>query len=49
MVDLLIKNVRIMQTQPPFTVEEGMDVAIDGTLITKVGKNLALEANRWNR
>ena len=44
MVDLLIKNVRIMQTQPPFTVEEGMDVAIDGTLITKVGKNLALEA-----
>ena len=33
-----------MQTQPPFTVEEGMDVAIDGTLISKVGKNLTLEA-----
>ena len=44
MVDLLIKNIRIMQTQPPFTVEEGMDVAIEGSLISKVGKNLALEA-----
>ena len=44
MVDLLIKNIRIMQTQLPFTVEEGMDVAIEGSLISKVGKNLALEA-----
>ena len=40
MAQYLIKNVRIMQTQPPFEVEEGMDVLVEDSFITKVGKNL---------
>lgn len=36
-----IKNVRIMQTEAPFSVEEGMDVVIDGSVIKAVGKNIA--------
>lgn len=36
-----IKNVRIMQTEAPFSVEEGMDVVIEGSVIKAVGKNIA--------
>ena len=41
MADIIIKNVRIMQTQPPFEVEEGVDVVIEGSKITAVGKGKA--------
>ncbi len=41
MADLIIKNVRVMQTQPPFEVVEDVDVVIEGTKITAVGKNKA--------
>lgn len=41
MADLVIKNVRVMQTKPPFDVEEGVDVVIDNSLIVKVGKGAA--------
>ena len=41
MADLVIKNVRVMQTRPPFSVEEGVDVVISGSTIEKVGKNAA--------
>ncbi len=48
MADIIIKNVRIMQTQPPFEVEEDVDVVIEGTKITAVGKGRAegLKADR---
>lgn len=39
MADIIIKNARVMQTKPPFDVEEGVDVVITGTTIEKVGKN----------
>ena len=38
MADIIIKNVRVMQTQPPFEVTDDVDVVIEGTKITKVGK-----------
>lgn len=38
MADIIIKNVRVMQTEPPFTVTEDVDVVIDGTFISAVGK-----------
>ncbi len=38
MPDIIIKNVRIMQTQPPFEVTEGVDVVIESGKITSVGK-----------
>lgn len=41
MADLVIKNTRIMQTEPPFHVLEGVDIVIDGNTITKVGKDAA--------
>lgn len=41
MADLVIKNTRIMQTEPPFQVLEGVDIVIDGNTITKVGKDAA--------
>lgn len=34
---LVIKNTRVMQTEPPFRVEEGVDVVVDGGVITAVG------------
>ena len=43
MADLLIKNVRIMQTEPPFEVKESMDVVVDGSFITRIGKNLDVD------
>ncbi len=48
MADIIIKNVRIMQTQPPFEVAEDMDVVITGSKIEKVGKGAAagLKADR---
>lgn len=36
MADLIIKNVRVMQTEAPFEVLEKVDVIIDGGLIVKV-------------
>ena len=41
MADIIIRNVRVMQTQPPFEVAEDVDVVIEGTKITKVGKGVA--------
>lgn len=41
MADIIIKNVRVMQTKPPFSIEEGVDVVITKSLIEKVGKNAA--------
>lgn len=41
MPDIIIKNVRIMQTQPPFEVAEDVDVVIEGSKITAVGRNRA--------
>ncbi|HNZ95010.1 MAG TPA: putative aminohydrolase SsnA [Sphaerochaeta sp.] len=41
MADLVIKNTRIMQTEPPFQVLEGVDIVIDGNTITKVGRDAA--------
>lgn len=43
---ILIQNVRIMQTRPPFDVSEGMDVLIDGHRISKIGKGLSLSSGR---
>ncbi len=40
MGNILIKNVRILQTSPPFDVEEGVDVLINGSIIEKVGKDI---------
>ncbi len=37
MADLVIKNVRIMQTEAPFEVTEKADVVIDKGIITEVG------------
>ncbi len=34
-------NARVVQTRPPFSVEEGRDVVIKGDLIVAVGENLA--------
>lgn len=39
MADIIIRNVRVMQTRPPFEVDEGVDVVITGSLIEKVGKD----------
>ncbi|MFA5698273.1 MAG: putative aminohydrolase SsnA [Sphaerochaeta sp.] len=41
MADVIIKNTRVMQTAPPFDVLEGVDIVIDGNLITSVGKDAA--------
>ncbi len=40
MMDILIKNVRIMQTEAPFEVSEGMDVLIRGSEIQEVGRSI---------
>lgn len=37
----VIKNVRVMQTEPPFEVLEGVDVVITDDMITGVGKGIA--------
>lgn len=41
MATIVIKNARIMQTMPPFQVEEGMDVVIQDDIIKAVGKDAA--------
>lgn len=48
MADLVIKNVRVMQTRPPFSVEESVDVVISNSVIESVGKNasVGVEAHR---
>ena len=38
MADILIRNITIMETQPPFTVTENADVVITGSVIEKAGK-----------
>ena len=45
-MSILIKNVRIMQTEPPFDVKENMDVLIDDGSIKAVGANLPQKADR---
>ena len=45
MSSILIKNVRIFETRPPFSISEGMDVLIENTEIKKVGENLAFSAD----
>lgn len=37
MKDIIIKNVRVFQTQPPFEILEGVDVVIENGIITDVG------------
>ena len=39
MADILIKNITIMQTEPPFEVIENGDVVITGSIIEKAGVN----------
>ncbi len=39
MADIIIKNVTVMQTRPPFSIEEGVDVVISDSIIKRVGKN----------
>ena len=43
---ILIKNVRIMQTEAPFEVKENMDVLIDNGIIKQVGANLSAVADK---
>ena len=38
MADIVIRNVRVMQTEPPFGVEDGVDIVITGSEIERVGK-----------
>ena len=38
MADILIKNITIMETMPPFSVTENADVVITGSVIEKAGK-----------
>lgn len=40
MGSILIKNVRIMQTEAPFTVTEDQNVFIEGNTIKKIGKGI---------
>ncbi len=42
---LAIKNVRVMQTMPPFEVAEAMDVVITDDIITAVGANAAAKVH----
>ena len=39
MADILIKNITIMQTEPPFEVVENADAVITGSIIEKAGVN----------
>ena len=39
MADILIKNITIMETRPPFRITENADVVITGSVIEKAGKN----------
>ncbi|MDN5332887.1 MAG: hypothetical protein PWP59_149 [Sphaerochaeta sp.] len=41
MATTVIKQTRIMQTQPPFEVQQGVDIVIVDDVITKVGKGVA--------
>lgn len=41
---ILIRNVRIFETRPPFSVKENMDVLIEDSIIKKVGENLGEKA-----
>ena len=41
---ILIRNVRIFETRPPFSVKENMDVLIEESIIKKVGENLGEKA-----
>ena len=39
MATTVIKNTRIMQTAPPFTVNDGVDIVIVDDLIKTIGKD----------
>ena len=41
---ILIRNVRIFATRPPFSVKENMDVLIEESIIKNVGENLGAKA-----
>ena len=41
MADIIIRNVTIMQTEPPFDIIEGADVVIENSVITAAGVNAA--------
>ena len=45
-MSILIKNVRVMQTEAPFDVKENMDVFVDDGIIKMVGANLAPNADK---
>ncbi|MDY3849874.1 MAG: putative aminohydrolase SsnA [Bullifex sp.] len=45
-MSILIKNVRIMQTEPPFDVKENMDVLIEDGRIKAVGAGLPQRADK---
>ncbi len=45
-MSILIKNVRLFQTKPPFSIEEGMDVLIEDSKIKKVAKNIEAKADK---
>ena len=44
MADILIKNITIMETTPPFKVAENADVVITGSVIEKAGKGVYHDA-----
>ncbi len=45
-MSILIRNIRIFETRPPYSIAEGMDVFIEGSEIRKVGRNLEVKADK---
>jgi putative selenium metabolism protein SsnA len=43
MMDTLFRHVRIMQTRPPFTVQDDMDVLVHGDVIAKIARGIEAE------
>ena len=48
MATTVITNTTVMQTQSPFAVTEGVDIVIVDDVITKVGKDAALNLKADN-
>lgn len=44
-MSILIRNVRLFETKPPYTVTEGQDVYIEKSEIKKIGVNLDVKAD----
>ncbi len=44
-MSILIKNARLFETKPPYTISENMDIFIEKKEIRKVGKNLSEKAD----